>query len=119
MNSVHIIGRLTKNPVLRKTKNGRDILRFVIKIERKIMKASEGANDNPAVVPDYIPCFASDSKAVAIADNMEEGHRIGITGHLQSYMRLDKSNMEHYQVEVYVDTYDFLTPRKPKYLVVP
>lgn len=118
MNSVHIIGRLTKNPVLLKTKNGRDILRFVIKTERKLPEAAESFDDNQGQ-PDYIPCFATDRKAIAIADNMEKGHRIGISGHLQSYLRLDKSNIGHYEIEVFVDRYDFLTPRKPKFMVVP
>ncbi len=118
MNSVHIIGRMTKDPVLLKTKAGKDILRFIIKTERRLPESAEILENSPRQL-NFIPCFATGEKASAIAANMEKGHRIGISGHLQSYMRLDKTNAGHYEVEVFVDRYDFLTPRKPKFMVVP
>lgn len=109
MNSVNIIGRLNEEPKLLQTKTGRDILRFVVKIERHT-----NSGDDVFEHVDYIPCFAVDQKAVAIANGMRKGHRIAITGHLQSYIRMNGANVETGQIEVYVDRYDFMTPRMPK-----
>ena len=111
MNTVNIIGRLEKDPRLTQTKRGRDILRFTIKIDRKI-----SVDTDFFAKADYIPCFAIDDKAVDIATNMRKGHRIGITGHLQSYLRTDGSAAGFYQIEVYVDRYESLTPRMPRYM---
>ena len=110
MNNVSIIGRLDKKPKLLKSRSGRDILRFIIKIDRPYC-----SDDNLFQKVDYIPCFATDHKAVDIYSRLQPGNRIGITGHLQSYCKADKfSNAFNYQIEVYVDGYDFLTPRQPK-----
>lgn len=111
MNSVNIIGRLEKEPKLLQTKRGRDILRFILKRERQV-----AYDDEFYEKIDRIPCFAVDDKAVSIATHMHKGHRIAITGHLQSFVRLDSSNTEFIQVEVYVDKYESLTPRVPKYV---
>lgn len=111
MNSVNVIGRLEKDPKLIQTKRGRDILRFLVKLEHQYQC------DEEFLAKSYIvPCFARDQKAVDIS-TMKKGHRIAITGHLQSHLIVDSySNSEFYAVEIFVDRFEPLTAKSPKYI---
>lgn len=108
MNSTHLIGRLYSTPVLRKTASGSDLLRFTLKVERD--NPSSEAKQNT----DYIPCLALNNRAKAIADNCHKGDRLGIDGRLQSRTHEDETGKKHNSMEVFIEKFDFLTPRISK-----
>lgn len=78
MNNCNFIGRLTKDPELKNTNNGKTLCNFSIAVDR-------GYKDNQGnKVADFIPCIAWDSKAKLISMYFKKGNLIGIQGRMES-----------------------------------
>ena len=95
MNSVNIIGRLTRDPELRKTSNGRSVTNFCLAVNR----ANEGA--------DFIDCVAWSETADLACKYLSKGSQIGVTGRLQT-RTYDKDGQTRKVVEVVIDRMQFL-----------
>ena len=89
MNSVHIIGRLTKDPEVRYTQSGKAFARFTLAVDRR------GGKDKGA---DFIPCQAWDKLAETIGDYTQKGSKIAVEGRIQtgSY---EKNGQKTYTVD--------------------
>lgn len=72
LNNVCIVGRLTKEPELRKTQSGVPFLRFNVAVDR--IKKDDGA--------DFIPCNAWRQQAEFLAQYADKGTMVGITGRI-------------------------------------
>ena len=101
MNSVNIIGRLTRDPELRKTANGRSVTNFCLAVNR----ANEGA--------DFIDCVAWSETADLACKYLSKGSQIGVTGRLQT-RTYDKDGHTRKVVEVVIDRMQFLGEPKKK-----
>lgn len=102
MNSVNIIGRLTRDPELRKTSNGRSVTNFCLAVNR----ANEGA--------DFIDCVAWSETADLACKYLSKGSQIGVTGRLQTRTYDDKNGNNRKIVEVVIDRVQFLGDPKKK-----
>ena len=102
MNSVNIIGRLTRDPELRKTSNGKSVTNFCIAVNR----ANEGA--------DFIDCVAWSETADLAVKYLHKGSQIGVTGRLQTRTYDDKSGNSRKIVEVVIERMQFLCDPKKK-----
>ena len=78
MNSVQLIGRLTRDPELRPTAEEGELCRMRVAVSRP----EAGAQ------PVYVDVVCFDGQAAACADHLTKGHRIGVEG------RLDYSEWE-------------------------
>lgn len=102
MNSVNIIGRLTRDPELRKTSNGRSVTNFCIAVNR----VNEGA--------DFIDCVAWNQTADIAVKFLHKGSQIGVSGRIQSRTYDDKNGNSRKIVEVVIERLQFLGDPKNK-----
>ncbi|PMC60716.1 single-stranded DNA-binding protein [Finegoldia magna] len=109
MNSVSLMGRLTRDPELRYTANTQMAnARFVVAVNRKLSKEKrQEAENNGYPTADFISCIAWGKTAENIGNYFHKGNRISITGHIQtgSY---EKDGQRIYTTDVVVDSFDFI-----------
>ena len=109
MNSVSLMGRLTRDPELRYTANTQMAnARFVVAVNRKLSKEKrQEAENNGYPTADFISCIAWGKTAENICNYFHKGNRISITGHIQtgSY---EKDGQRIYTTDVVVDSFDFI-----------
>lgn len=100
MNSVNIIGRLTRDPEVKYTDNQLAVCRFSVAIDRG--KDKDG-NDRGA---DFPNCIAFGKTAENIGKFFSKGRKIGLNGRLQtgSY---EKDGVKHYTTDIIIDRFDF------------
>lgn len=109
MNSVSLMGRLTRDPELKYTANTQMAnARFVVAVNRKLSKEKrQEAENNGYPTADFISCVAWGKTAENIGNYFHKGNRIAITGHIQtgSY---EKDGQRIYTTDVVVDSFDFV-----------
>lgn len=99
-NSTILVGRLSKDPLVKKTKSGLSYLQFTLIVERD--KKKDGKK-----VADPIPCVAWRKTADLMGDFLRKGSLIDVSGKLQTRM-YTKENQRHFVVEVIVDDFHIL-----------
>lgn len=77
LNSVNLIGRLTKDPELRYTPGGKAVATMRLAVDRGTKDAS-GKNE-----VDFIDCVVWERQAETAANNLNKGRLIGVEGRLQ------------------------------------
>ena len=97
MNQILLIGRLTKDPELKYTKDGKGYCNFSLAVSREFKKDEV----------DFINCVAWDKRAEAIANYVKKGHRLAVMGRIQ----IDKNNDTFY-TKIVVDKIEFLENAK-------
>lgn len=111
MNSLNLFGRLTRNPVLRKTANGNDSCYFTLAVPRPIRKKDAETQKQTA---DFIPCVVYMGAANIIMQYLKKGDRLAVTGRLQSYLADTNEGLRSRQICV-IDKFDFAgMPPKPE-----
>lgn len=109
INNVVLVGRLTKDPMVRKTASGRSVLAFTLAVDRR-----RGSNQDPnQPTADFISCVAWNQAADLIAQYTHKGSQIGIQGRIQSRNYDDPNNpgKKVYVTEVVCDNFMFLDSR--------
>ena len=96
MNVVVIMGRLARDPELRQTGSGKDVVSFAVAVNR--------TKDEVA----FIPCTAWDKTAGLIAQHFSKGKPIAVTGHLSVRSYTDKSGNKRTAMEVVCDRVEFV-----------
>ena len=98
MNRVVSVGRLTDEPKISQTQNGKKIARFTLALDR----IGEGAD-----FPSYI---AWEKRAELVEKYCHKGHKLGVAGHIQtgSY---EKDGRKVYTTDIVVDELEFLEPK--------
>lgn len=105
MNKVILIGRTTKELVLKKTSNDLYFTQFTLAVAKKFNKEEQQA--------DFINCIAWREKAELLYNYVEKGQLIAIEGSIQVRSYNDKNDVVHYITEVVVENVEFLGS-KPK-----
>ena len=110
MNSVSLMGRLTRDPELRYTANTQMAnARFVVAVNRKLSKEKrQEAESNGYPTADFISCMAWGKTAENIANYLKKGNRIAITGHIQTGSYENQQGQRIYTTDVVVDSFDFI-----------
>ena len=101
MNSVQLIGRLTKDPEVRYTDGGASIARFSIAVDRRFKQ--EGGES-----ADFINCVAFGKTAEFIEKYFTKGKKIAITGRIQTGNYTNKDGQKVYTTDVVVKTTEFV-----------
>lgn len=86
-NDVRLIGRLTRDPEMRRTSSGIAVTRFTLAVSKK-----EGAN--------FIDCVSFDRTAENIAKYCAKGREIAVAGELSVSDWTDKNGAKHRKYEV-------------------
>ena len=101
MNSVCIIGRLTKDVQERRTQNGTPVVSFTLAVDRR--KKEDGA--------DFINCIAWNKSAETIAKYVHKGDLFGVTGYIQT-RSYEKDGRRNYATEVVTTGFKFLERKR-------
>lgn len=112
MNQVGLVGRLTRDPELRKISENRVQTSFSIAINRNFR------NNQGSVDADFVPCVAWGRLAERIVKYCGKGSLVGINGRLQSRSYMNRDNLKVYTVEVVVDDVRFIILKSPQNDVV-
>lgn len=102
MNKVVLIGRLTKDPELRFTPGtGKAVATFTIAVDRRFK--SEGQPE-----ADFIPIVVWGKQAESVANYMNKGKLIGVSGRIQTRSYEAKDGTRRYVTEVTAEEVQFL-----------
>ncbi len=105
INRVVLVGRLTKDPELKYTKNGVAMTRFTLAVNRPF-KNQQGENE-----ADFINCIAWRRQAENTATYVGKGSLIGIDGRIQTSNFEGQDGQRVFMTEVVADSVQFLEPR--------
>ena len=114
MNSVSLMGRLTRDPELRYTANTQMAnARFVVAVNRKLSKEKrQEAENNGYPTADFISCMAWGKTAENVGNYFRKGNRIAITGHIQTGSYENQQGQRVYTTDVVIDSFDFVESNK-------
>lgn len=104
MNAAIILGRLTRDPVIKATQSGMTIARFTLAVNRLNKKGQ-----NPEA--DFINCVAFGKTADVIGNYVYKGQRALIEGRLQIRSYDGKDGQKHWITEVIADHLEFVEPK--------
>ncbi len=94
MNSVILMGRLTKDPDVRTSQNGVTSARFTLAVDR------HSKNDPDAA--DFPSCVAFGKTAEIVRDYLKKGVKIAVQGRIQTSKYPDETGKEVYRTDVVV-----------------
>jgi len=101
INRVVLVGRITKDPVLRKTANGASVTSFTLAVNRKFKQ--EGQPE-----ADFVNVVAWSKTADIVAQYTHKGSLVGVEGRIQTRSFDDKDGKRVYVTEVVADSVQFL-----------
>ena len=104
MNSVNLIGRLTKDVDLRYTQSGLAVGRFSIAIDRP-------RKDGQSNGADFPNCVAYGKTAETLANYVHKGEMVGVTGCIRTGSYTNKDGQKVYTTDVSVASVQFLNSR--------
>ena len=97
MNKVILIGRLTKDPDVRRSQDGKAIARYTLAVDRW---GKEKAAD-------FIQCVAFDKKGEFAEQYFRKGMKIAITGRIQTGKYTNKDGQTVYTTDVIINDQEF------------
>lgn len=102
MNKAILVGRLTKDPELRKTPSGSSVVNFTVAINRTF------TNANGEREADFINCVAWGRTADNMAAYVAKGSLVGVDGRIQTRSYENQQGQRVYVTEVFADSVQFL-----------
>ncbi|MFI3546319.1 single-stranded DNA-binding protein [Mammaliicoccus sciuri] len=105
INSVTLVGRLTKNPEIRTTPSGVEVGNFTLAVNRTF------TNQQGEREADFINCIVFRKQAVSVNQYLSKGKLAGVDGRLQSRSYDNKEGQKVYVTEVVCDSVQFLEPK--------
>lgn len=101
MNRVTIIGRLTADPEMRATPNGKTVTNFTVAVSRK------GDKDKT----DFFRCAAWGKTGEVCGQYLGKGKKVCVVGEVSARAYTDKQGEAKASLEVFVTEVEFLSPR--------
>lgn len=101
LNKIFIMGRLTRDPELRRTNNGTAVARFALAVDRDY-KNADGSKDT-----DFIDCVAWRNSAEFVSKYFSKGRMAVVEGRLQIWDWKDKDGNNRRSAEVIVENIYF------------
>jgi len=105
INRVVLVGRLTRDPELKRTANGAAVASFILAVNRQFTN-SQGERE-----ADFINCVIWRKAAENFAKLVHKGSLVGIDGRLQTRNYENKQGNRVYVTEVVVDNFSLLESR--------
>lgn len=100
LNKINLIGRLVKDPELRRTQSGIAVASFSLAVTRDFKEGGE-------YVTDFIDCVAWRASAEFVAKYASKGDSVAVAGRLQSRKWRDKNGTNRVAWEVVADNVYF------------
>lgn len=105
INRTVLVGRITKDPDLRKTTLGASVVSFVLACNRRVKQ--DGQPD-----ADFISCVAWNKTADFMSQYVKKGTLLGVEGRIQTRNYDDKNGKRVYITEVVAESVQFLESKK-------
>lgn len=102
MNQVTLLGRLTRDPELRRTAAGTAVTSFSIAVDRDYGNKDTGEKET-----DFLNCVAWRATGEAIAKYFTKGRLILVSGRIQVRPWKDKDGNKRYATEILVSDFYF------------
>ena len=105
INRVVLVGRLSRDPDLRKTPNNASVVSFTVAVDNR----TKDVNGNKTT--SFIPCVCWNSVADNVNKYTKKGSLVGVEGRInqRSYKKADGTTAQ--VIEVIADTVQFLGPK--------
>ena len=110
MNNVFFIGRLVKDPQVRKTQSGQSVCGFVLAVDKGLSRAKrDEAEQADRPTADFPTCQAWGTSADLLERYCRKGSKIAVEGRLQTGSYEDKETGKTvYTTDVVVNRVEFL-----------
>lgn len=107
MNKVILMGRLTREPVIRYSagESSTVIVRYTLAVDRRTGKGTEQ-------VADFIPCVAFGKKGEFAEKYFHQGTKIAITGRIQTGSYTNRDGQKVYTTEVVIEDQEFAESKR-------
>ena len=106
INRVNITGNLTRDPELRATAGGTQILSFGVAVNDRRRNQQTGEWED---VPNFVDCIVFGSRAEAVSRFISKGSKVAIEGKLRFSSWETKEGQRRSKLEVVVDEIEFLS----------
>jgi len=106
INHVNISGNLTRDPELRSTAGGTNILSFGVAVNDRHKNPQTGKWEN---VPNFIDCIVFGQRAEALSRFISKGVKVSIDGKLHYSSWETKDGQRRSKLEVVVEEIEFLS----------
>lgn len=107
INRVNISGNLTRDPELRSTTSGTQVLTFGVAVNDRRRNPQTGDWED---VPNFVDCVVFGARAEALSRFLSKGSKVAIEGKLR-YSSWERDGQRRSKLEVVVDDLEFMSPR--------
>lgn len=104
LNSVCLVGNLTRDPELKETPNGKSVLNFTVAVN------DNGNKEHTNFIP--VTCWGK--LAELVADYQVKGNKVAVAGRLYQDNWETEEGEKRSAMKVVAENVDFLTPKKNK-----
>ena len=101
-------GRLTKEPDIKNTTNGKTVATFTLAVDRRF-KNADGQKE-----ADFIPIVFWGKPAELVGQYLSKGSKIGVTGRISTRNYEGTDGVRRYVTEIIGDELEFLSTTKEK-----
>lgn len=105
LNQIVVIGRLVRDPELRKTENGRNVTNITLAVPRSYK------NVNGEYDTDYVDCVLWSGVAESTTEYCHKGDLVGVKGRIQT-RTFEIDDQRRYTSEVVAEKVTFLSGKK-------
>ena len=106
MNRVELVGRLTRDPVLRYTPSNRPVAQFTLAVNRRYAKETD------EIKADFFTIIAWGKQGENCKTYLFQGSQAGVTGELRNRSYTDRDGNTRYVTEVLADSVEFLSSKR-------
>jgi len=99
MNQVILMGRLTKDPEVRRTPDGKAVGNYTLAVDRKYARTEQKA--------DFIRCVVWEKKAEFAERYLHKGTKIAVTGRIQTGEYTNQKGEKVHTTDVVVEDQEF------------
>ena len=108
INRVDITGNLTRDPELRVTTSGTQVLSFGVAVNDRRRNPQTGEWED---YPNFVDCTMFGARAEAVSRFLAKGNKVAIEGKLR-YSSWEKDGQRRFKLEVIVDEIEFMSQRQ-------
>lgn len=105
INKVFLTGNLTRDPELKATQGGTQILNFGLAVNDRRKNSQTGEWEN---YPNFVDCKLFGKRAETVARFISKGSKVAVSGKL-SYSSWEKDGQRRSKLDVLVDDIEFLS----------
>lgn len=105
INRVNISGNLTRDPELRATASGTQVLSFGVAVNDRRRNQQTGEWED---YPNFVDCTMFGSRAEAVSRYLQKGSKVAIEGKLR-YSSWERDGQKRSKLEVIVDEIEFMS----------